>query len=368
MTYKNLIVSTSFVILTSVSSSCFHSSNGEEGEIIIPAPEVLPGEIDEMIDSDAQQEQLGNTGNYPAPHIQEDIPLDMNEKVHRWIEYFTEKNRDGFQRYINRGAKYKKLITHLMTEQNIPPEMFYLSMIESGFRVNAKSHASAVGLWQFMSATGRRYGLKVDKYADERLDPHRSTIAAAMYLNDLHNVFDSWYLAMAAYNAGERRIMNAIMSGKTRNFWELVELKKLPPETMNYIPKFIAAATIGQNLEKYGFKDVPDDDYLFESVPVNIPSPISFSNISKYTSTPISTIKSHNPHLKRGMTPPSKKHYKVWLPKKYKAQVNDKYEKLAKLRMNIKPSYYYAGDRKYHRVRRGDTIASISRKYRISQK
>ena len=78
-----------------MSSSCFHSSNGEE-EIIIPAPEVLPGEIDEMIDSDAQQEQLGNTGNYPAPHIQEDIPLDMNEKVHRWIEYFTEKNRMGF--------------------------------------------------------------------------------------------------------------------------------------------------------------------------------------------------------------------------------------------------------------------------------
>ena len=248
MTYKNVLLSVSVAILAATNLSCYHSSEGNEDEIVIPAPEVLPGEIDEMIDSDAQQERLGNTGDFPAPHIQEDIPMDMNEKVQRWIKYFTvKKNRAGYQRYINRGAKYKKLITHLMTEQNIPPEMFYLSMIESGFRVNAKSHASAVGLWQFMSATGRRYGLKVDKYTDERLDPHRSTIAAAMYLNDLHNVFDSWYLAMAAYNAGERiNRMNAIMSGKTRNFWELAELKKLPPETMNYIPKFIARQQLGK--------------------------------------------------------------------------------------------------------------------------
>ena len=135
---------------------------------------VTPTEIDEMIDSDTNQ-NLSDT-EFDAPHIHEDIPMDMNEKVQKWIKYFTEKNRNGFQRYVNRGAKYKKLITHLLTEQNIPPEIFYLSMIESGFRFNAKSHASAVGLWQFMAATGRRYGLKVDKYVDERLDPHNQQL------------------------------------------------------------------------------------------------------------------------------------------------------------------------------------------------
>ena len=181
------------------------------------------------------------------------LPLEINQEVERWIDFFTVKDRERFQRFLERGEKYKPQIMAALREQGVPPEIYYQAMIESGFATSATSRAKAVGIWQFMRETGRRYGLRVDSYVDERRDPLRSTVAAALYMKDLYNVFHSWYLAVAAYNAGEGRIMNTIMRSKTRDFWEMARRKVLPNETMNYIPKFIAATMIGTDPQKYGF-------------------------------------------------------------------------------------------------------------------
>ena len=177
----------------------------------------------------------------------EGIPLEINADVERWLEFFTMKDRERFTRFLERGSRYKTMIYAVLKEQGIPTELYYQAMIESGFATHATSTASAVGIWQFIPGTGRRYGLRIDQYVDERRDPMRATIAAAMYLKDLHNVFQNWYLAMAAYNAGEGRILGAIMRSGTRDFWEMVKKRSLPSETMNYIPKFLAATTIGHN-------------------------------------------------------------------------------------------------------------------------
>lgn len=151
------------------------------------------------------------------------IPVELNEHVQRWITYFTERDRERFQRFLNRGQLYRDVVENVLEENDLPAELYYLAMIESGFRTDAHSHASAVGVWQFIPGTARRYGLRIDRYVDERRDPIRATEAAAKYLRDLYNVFGSWHLAMAAYNAGEIRVLRAVFKGRTRNFWELIK-------------------------------------------------------------------------------------------------------------------------------------------------
>jgi hypothetical protein len=143
------------------------------------------------------------------------------------------------------------MIELALVKEKIPKELYYLAMIESGFVLNATSDAKAVGIWQLIDSTARRYGLRVDDKVDERYDPYKSTKAAVQYLKDLHNVYQSWPLAIAAYNSGERRVLNAIMSNNGRDFWEISKKKLLPQETIDYVPKFMAALIIGEDLERF---------------------------------------------------------------------------------------------------------------------
>lgn len=159
------------------------------------------------------------------------IPVELNQHVQVWIEYFTTRDKERFQRFLDRGQPYRDVVENTLEENDLPAELYYLAMIESGFRTNALSHAKAVGVWQFIPGTARRYGLRIDRHVDERRDPIRATEAAAKYLRDLYNVFGSWHLAMAAYNAGEIRVLRAVFKGRTRNFWELIEAKTLPRVT-----------------------------------------------------------------------------------------------------------------------------------------
>lgn len=243
-------------------------------------------------------------------------------------------------------------------------------MIESGFSTSATSHAKAVGIWQFMPATGRRYGLRVNRYVDERRDPVRSTYAASLYLKDLFNVFNDWYLAMAAYNAGESRIMNAIMSGNTRDFWELVEKRKLPRETMNYTPKFIAATTISRNLSGYGIT-VNAKAELPELTRLVVPSPVRLKDVAKVSKISYADLKNYNPHLLRGMTPPNVKQYDIWVPKSENlnvAAINSAL-KSSVVRGLARRSYSRgssSGQFVTHKVRRGDTLSGIARRYGVS--
>ncbi len=338
-------------------------------------PEVQPDEIDDSIDQELQRSingdvaEIGSEEDEINKALKAGIPVELNKDVDRWIDFFANKNHDAFQRFLDRGQPYKKMIVATLRDSGVPSELYYLAMIESGFVVQAHSSASAVGFWQFIPASGRRYGLRVDGYVDERRDPWRSTVAASLYLADLNNVFNSWYLAMAAYNAGETRIMNAIMRGKTRDFWELVRQRVLPAETMDYIPKVLAAYMVGKNPEKYGFR-IPNSPSHEAFVGVTVPSPINLSAIADETEIPLESLQRFNPHLKSGSTPVDSSNYKIWIPKRYEETFKEKSSGLAAHRMATKAEAPRLANeskiRKFHRVKRGEHLNSIAQKYGIS--
>jgi membrane-bound lytic murein transglycosylase D len=185
-----------------------------------------------------------------------DVPEEYRHTVLKWIEYYQGRGRPHMQRYLSRSTKFIPLFQSILKKHEMPEDLVYLALIESGFSLRAKSHASAVGPWQFIRGTGSRYGLKIDRWIDERQDPVKSTEAAALYLKGLYNLFGSWYLAIASYNVGEMRIQRSVMKYYTRSFWELAHRKVLPSETIEYIPKFIAAGVIGRHPAKYGFTEI----------------------------------------------------------------------------------------------------------------
>jgi len=184
-----------------------------------------------------------------------DIPVEMNRSVEKWIEYFTGKGRDRFANYLERSEYFIPFLKPILKNAKAPEDLVYLAMIESGFNNNARSNARAVGAWQFISATGRRYGLDINWWVDERRDVEKSTIASMQYLKELNGMYGSWYLAWASYNAGEAKIARAIKKYKTSDFWELCKGKYLRPETKNYVPKLIAAAIISKNRKQFGFDE-----------------------------------------------------------------------------------------------------------------
>lgn len=314
-----------------------------------------------------------NTKSIPAidKHINitdNEIPMEMNNDVQKWMDFFSKRKPDLFERYMGRGNTYKKLILDILRKQEVPIELYYLAMIESGFSTRAVSRASAVGIWQFIRATGKRYGLQINHYVDERQDPTRSTIAASLYLKDLYNVFNSWYLAMAAYNAGESRIMNAIMSGNSRNFWELANKRKLPRETMNYTPKFIAATTIGNAPEKYGIR-AKYSERLPDLVSLTVPSPVRLTDIARAIGISTKELKKYNPHILRGITPPYVKEYKVWIPGNITVNTASVRSRLAAKRISKLARYSskkYRGKYLIHKVRRGENLSIIAAKYRTT--
>jgi len=231
--------------------------------------------LHEMAEADADdhsiKKEVGDAEiDVELPESERDnIPYSRNfllkkntKRMQFWVEYFTKKNRERFQRFINNGEEYRHHIESILVEQGLPKELYYVGLIESGYYLGAKSHASAVGPWQFIKGTGTRYGLRVTSEIDERRDLFKATKAAAMYFKDLHNVFSSWELALAAYNAGEYGIIRRIMKHGTRDFYELSRNKQLPSETINYVPKVLAAMHIINNAKKYGF-DIPKKQNRF---------------------------------------------------------------------------------------------------------
>lgn len=243
-----------------------------------------------------------------------------NEHVQKWLRYFTGRDKSRFQRHLDRALFHKDLVKTILKEEGVPPEIFYLGIIESGYRYHAKSSASAVGVWQFIKETGQRYGLKVNSYTDERRDPMRSTVAAARYLRDLYNVFNSWELALSAYNAGEGRILRSVMRGKTRDYWQLVEKKMLPDETANYVPKFIAAAMIAENPERFGFQD--PGIRMQRPRKIVVPGGLRLKDLAENAKIDFETLRVWNPHLIRDITPPQADEYALWIPAQFERSLS----------------------------------------------
>lgn len=293
------------------------------------------------------------------------IPVEINERVRKWIHFFTVVDRARFGRFLRRGSAYKSVVHELLKKHEVPREIYYLAMIESGYVTHARSHARAVGPWQFMPGTGKLYGLKLGAQIDERQDIIRSTEAAARYLRGLHTAFQSWYLAMASYNAGEGRIVGAVVRGNSRNFWELAERKALPQETRNYVPKVLAALIIGRNPEKYGFHDVEEVPFP-KHEGAEVPGGVRLSTVAEKTGIALKTLKQLNPHLFRGMTPTYVKTYTLWVPKGKSGSVAEHQTALARSRIHAKNADRVIASRDYHLVRRGQNLSTIARRYGMS--
>ncbi|MBI2602298.1 MAG: transglycosylase SLT domain-containing protein [Deltaproteobacteria bacterium] len=282
------------------------------------------------------------------------------DDVRKWINYYTTRGRNEFQDYLRRGEAFKNYIGKILKRYELPTYFYYLAMIESGFKISAHSKANAVGFWQFIGPTATRYGLRINPYIDERRDPMRATIAAANYLRDLKNVFNSWFLAMAAYNAGESRVMNLIMNAGTRDYWQLCDRNILPRETRGYVPRFLAAVILGENPEKYGFLPVETAEHP-KMLAVRVPSPVRLDKIAAKAGITLAKLRQYNPHIRRNYTPPSYRFYRIWVPEG--ASVDPSIVELATAPIQTLVPRQVKKD---YRVRHGDSLSSVARKFRMS--
>lgn len=235
------------------------AETAEKKEDIVEAEEVAPSkEEDESAPLIAEPARVDIEEAKVALKIYPDIPHHYNRHVQKWIDYFQSKRGSvHMQRYLERSARYLPAMKKILRENGMPEDLVYIALIESGFGSSARSHAGAVGYWQFIAPTGRRYNMQINSLIDERKDPYKSTMAAVKYFRSLYNVFGNWYFAFAAYNGGENRMFRVLMKHESRDFWAIAETKKmLPKETVNYIPKYLAARMIAKNPEKYGFTNL----------------------------------------------------------------------------------------------------------------
>ena len=287
------------------------------------------------------------------------IKLVINRPVMTWISYFKGRGRKHMRRYLERSSKYFPMMKKVLREQGLPESLVYVPLIESGLSSSAHSFASAVGYWQFIRSTGKRYGLKINSYVDERRDPVLSTRAAAQYFKALYNLFGDWYLALAAYNTGENRVKRAVMRYGTRNFWKLAKRRRLHKETRNYVPKFLAAMIIAKNPARYGFEGIQYQEKLNYDT-VKVFKSISLAKLAKNMGLDYKLLKGFNPKFRSdyvNVTPGGSTDIRV--PKGLGRQAIAKIDSSYSVAPKIIPNDYY-----WYRVRRGDTLSHIAMRNR----
>lgn len=299
------------------------------------------------------------SGVYYAHHLttskEFDIPYTRNKYVDKWIDYFTGRGRAHFERYLTRLGRFMPYIQKVLDQYNMPRDIVFLSMIESGFNIRARSWASAAGPWQFIRSTGAMYGLDVDYYVDERRDVEKSTHAAARHLKDLYNDFGHWYLAFAAYNAGAAKVRGAIARDGS-DYWDMVRGRYLRQETKDYVPKILAAAIISKDPEKYGFRHIDYQAPVAYDV-VTVDGPTDLEVAAECSGVDPDLIRLLNPELLRDMTPPNVKGYQLKIPHGTK-------DRFQRIYANLRPSQRMRIH--YYTVARGDTVEGIAKQYGVS--
>jgi membrane-bound lytic murein transglycosylase D len=284
-----------------------------------------------------------------------DIPIVINARVEQFIQYFQTTARKVFSNWLARSEKYIPFMTNLLKENGLPEDLVYMALIESGFNPYAYSRSKASGPWQFIYLTGKRYGLAVNWWVDERRDPEKSTVAATKYLKDLYDMFECWYLAAAGYNAGERKIATAMKRYRTEDFWELAKHRYLKQETKDYVPQMIAAALIAKDPEKYGFTDIEYQEPLrYEKV--RLPELTDLLAIAKACETSFEEIRDLNPELLRWCTPPNSPDYEIKIPFGKKELFLKNFEIL----QPIEKTQF-----RTHSVKKGDSLPRIAKLYRV---
>jgi membrane-bound lytic murein transglycosylase D len=293
------------------------------------------------------------------------IPLEVNSHVEDALRFFQTKGRKVFTRWLERSEEWVPYLTDLLRQEGMPVELVHLSMIESGFSTSAYSRAHASGLWQFISSTAKIYGLTVNKHYDERRDPELATRAACRYLRKLYDQFGDWYLAFASYNCGEVRVQKMVKKVGAYDYWQI--RRHLPRQTREYVPYYLAARLICQDPEKYGFER-PVFRRQAETNVVYVDGSMDLRTIAQCANVDYETVKRLNPALKKGITPPQAKNFPVKLPAG-SSSAEAFAEQISKApRVPVKTESEERSDWVRHRVRSGETLATIARKYGVSVK
>lgn len=260
--------------------------------------------INKLLNDDEENDSESNaTSN---PEVQSNLTfmkVTMHPMVKSWIRFFTTQDRARFIRFMTNGAKYRTDIERILVEEGVPAELFFVGLIESGYFLKAQSHASAVGPWQFIRATAKRYHLTVARGLDERKDIFKATRAAAQYFKDLYKIFGSWELALSAYNAGEFGIMRRIKRARTENFFTLATQGHLHPETANYVPKVMAVMYIYDHLEDFNLKEISSDNPFDKTVKIKLKHAYSVYNVAQYLKMTKDDLLNLNPEITGPYTP-----------------------------------------------------------------
>jgi membrane-bound lytic murein transglycosylase D len=291
--------------------------------------------------------------------------VSMNSQVKYFVDRFTTSRRDVVGLWVRRSGHYLGMIFDVFRAKGLPEDLAFTAMIESGFNPTAVSRVGAKGLWQFMAPTARLYGLRVDRWVDERLDPEKSTVAAAGYLNDLYVRYGTWELAQAAYNAGEVKIDRAIRGTGSTDFWDLSRSKYLRRETKDFVPAIQAAMVIGRDPSQYGFDTSPVAMPDVERV--TVPASTDLKKLATSTRIPLQTLRLLNPVLVRGITPPGRT-WEVRVPSGSRETVVAALTprpKVVATAAAAAPARRTAASG-IHVVRARDTVSSIAKLYGVS--
>lgn len=280
------------------------------------------------------------------------VPLIQNEYVNRHLVYYTLRRPEVMETWLTRAVKYQPMMRSIFKEEGVPEELTYLAFIESGLNPSARSWAAAVGMWQFIRATGSVYGLESNWWVDERRDPEKATRAAARHLRDLHNIWGDWHLAMANYNISPRGLKRAISrAGGNQDYWAAYPY--LPRETRGYVPGFIATTMIAMNPEEFGFqKTYEGEPYSYDVAEVD--GLMELEVLARAAGITTQELKEYNPELLRWATPPGGK-YPLKLPANTKEEFLANYEDI--------PKESRSQNITMHTVNRGESLGIIARKY-----
>ncbi len=308
--------------------------------------------------------------------IEKQIPLHYNEKVHAFVNYFVNKDRAYLKTILNRKHLYFPIFEYYLEKYNLPDELKYLSIIESGLNPKAVSRARAVGLWQFMPRTGKYYKLNQDWYIDDRMDPHKSTEAACRYLKMLYNMFGDWELALAAYNSGPGNIRKAIRrSGYKETFWEIYP--NLLRETRSYLPQFVAIVYAMNYAEEHNF--IIEDEhtaYLWKTDTVRLSQYLHLGALADELNVCQGDMLRLNPSVKRGVVPDKAKGFALRIPVDAYMDFILRRDTILSIAGNVGKAEMekqarnaigstYGRDKIVHRVRSGDVLGKIAERYHV---